>query len=290
MLTLEQFEERKNYIGASEAAAAIGLSRWQTPLELWAAKTGQIELSQEETLPMWCGNELEEVVAKRFMLETGKKVRRDNSTIYHKCYPFLACHIDRKVEGEDTILQCKTASAWKEKEWDGEEIPHEYIIQEYHELACTGYKKAIIACLIGNHKFVIKEIYRDDKILNDLVTKEVHFWKEFVEKKIMPGVLSSDNEILGRLFPQAHEGQVIQLSDIATRLCENLEALNQDKFVTEKLIEKARNELKAMIKDNEIGQTGTYQIKWCNVHKDEYIVKAQDYRSLRIKKLKEEGK
>lgn len=277
--------DRTKFIGGSDAAAVIGMSRWQTPLQLWAIKTGQIENLNEETLPQWCGKELEDVVAKRYMIETGKKVRRDNSTIFHKQYPFLACHIDRKVEGEDTILQCKTVSAYKEKEWDGEDIPIEYIIQEYHELACTGYKKAIIACLIGNHKFIIKEIERDEKVLKNLIDKEVYFWREFVEKKVMPGVAANDDSVLNQLFPHTEEGIIIPLPDDVNQICETLESLNQDKFVVEKQIGKLRNELKAMIKEKEIGTTGRYEIKWGNVKKAEHVVKAHEYRQLKIKKI-----
>ena len=44
-------EERRNYIGGSDIAAILGMSRWKTPLKLWLEKTGEVEpddLSENE--------------------------------------------------------------------------------------------------------------------------------------------------------------------------------------------------------------------------------------------------
>ena len=43
--------ERSEYIGGSDIASVMGLSRWKTPLQLWAEKTGNIpqeDLSDKE--------------------------------------------------------------------------------------------------------------------------------------------------------------------------------------------------------------------------------------------------
>lgn len=277
-LTKEQLEERKNYIGASEAAAVLGLSRFDTPLGIWAVKTGQLAPSEEETLPMWVGTESEEMVAKRFMLETGKKVRRVNDTLYHKEHPFLACHLDRKVEGEDTILECKTANAFKYREWE-DDIPTEYIVQVYHELACSGYKKAYIACLIGNSKFVFKEIFRDEKVIQDMIKKEVSFWNDFVIPKIMPGqIMAADDDVLYKLFPVASDEEVVELADQANMICESIDSLQADGKVIKKQIEEQKNELKVMLGKHAVGSTGRYKISWKN----------QSRKGVDVKLLKEE--
>ena len=93
MLTDEEKKERMGYIGASEAAGVLGLSRWQTPLQIWALKTGQIQYGPE-TLPQWVGTEMETVVAKRFMQETGLDVYPSLELFKHPDHDFIACHID----------------------------------------------------------------------------------------------------------------------------------------------------------------------------------------------------
>ena len=203
MLTKEQLQERRGYIGASEAAAVLGLSRWNTPLSIWADKTGKTQHPEDEKLYQWLGTELEEVVAKRFTFETGKKVHKVNEPFIHKVHKFLRCNIDRKVVGENAILQCKTCTPYKAKEWGGDIVPNEYIVQELHELACSGYDRAYIAVLIGNQDFKIKVVERDEKLINDIINKEVHFWNTFIVPDVMPiTIKADDSDILYGLYPK----------------------------------------------------------------------------------------
>ena len=65
-------EERRQYIGGSDIAAVMGMSRWKTPLTLWLEKTGEIESttnSNNEAVEL--GRELEDFVAKKFTRVTG---------------------------------------------------------------------------------------------------------------------------------------------------------------------------------------------------------------------------
>lgn len=289
MLTEEQLKERKNYIGASEAAAALGLSRWQTQLELWGIKTGRIEpkdLSDNVAVEM--GNELEEVVARLFTKRTGLKVQRVNSAYVHDKYNFLRCHIDRKVVGQSAILQCKTCSAYKAKEWDGEEIPQEYIIQEYDELAITGYDKAYIAVLIGGQDFRIKEIYRTDEIIKDIIEKQLKFWQDFVLTDKMPmNIVAKDSSVLYDLYPISDTNADIILNDDVNIKIEQINSMIQDKIALEMQIEKNKNEIKAILGNAESGRTNNWRIQWKTQHKKEYVVKESHTRVFRISSIKE---
>ena len=280
MLTKQELVERKKYIGASEAAGVLGLSRWQTPLSVWADKTGKVEKPQEEKLYQWLGTEMEEIVAKRFTLETGKKVHCVSEAFVHKQYPFLRAHIDRKVEGENAILQCKTATAYKAKEWCGEDVPHEYIVQELHELACSRYDRAYIAVLIGNQDFKIKIVERDEKLIADLIKKEVYFWNTFIMPDVMPVQITKDDaDTLYSLFPREEPGTEIELTDDANRLVESLQALKQDAKVLGGQIEKTENEIRAMLKDCETGKSDLWAVTW----------KAQETIRLDSKRVKDEA-
>lgn len=272
--------DRQSFIGGSDAAAVLGLSRWSTPLQVWAIKTGQIpEPDISSKIAVKLGLKLEDTVADFFADETGKKVRRCNETLYHPQYPFLAANIDRRVVGEESILECKTASAWKAKEWQGEDIPQEYIIQCYHYLAVTGAKKAYIAVLIGNQDFQWKEIQRDEKLIKDMVKKEVDFWENFIVPKVMPAqIYCNDTETLYSLFPQEKEGSTVELGDDVDAMIESLQAQKQDCKTLEMYIEKQENEIKMMLKDAEIGLTPHHKISW----------KAQSRKNIDTKKLREE--
>jgi len=266
MLTPEQVIERKSYIGGGDAAGILGLSRWTTQLEIWAIKTGKVIPEDiSDKLAVKLGNKLEDTVAELFMEETGKKVHRVNQTLFHPEYDFLGANIDRRVVGEEAILECKTCSAWKAKEWQGEEIPQEYILQVVHYLAITGAKYGYIAVLIGNQEFKWQMITRDDDLIRDLIAKEVAFWNNFVVPQIMPMTIqAADSDVLYSLFPVADPNADVLLGDEVNVLLERIDASSAELNLLEKDIEKMKNEVKAILGDDEKGQTGLYKVSWKN--------------------------
>lgn len=267
MLTDEQLKERRNYIGASQAAAVLGMSRWATPLSIWAEKTGQIVRKDDDAFHKKLGHRMERLVAELYEEETGRKLEEVPETLYHPDHRFIGCNLDRRVVGENVIVQLKTAAGWKAKEWEEDEIPREYILQEIHELAVSGAERADIAVLIGNQDFKIKPIYRKDILpaMKDLVAREVHFWETFVLPKVMPThITARDRETLEELFPMAESGPPLQLSDEANAIAENLEAMGVDLRMIEGQIEKQKNTLLAMLGAHESGTTGRWDILWAN--------------------------
>lgn len=289
MLTEEQVKKRSTFIGGSDAAAVLGLSRWKTPLSVWASKTGAVQDEDiSDHLAIEVGNELEDVVCRLFTKKTGKALRRVNEPIFHPDYPFIGGFIDRRVVGEDSIVEAKTASGWKEKEWGGEDIPREYLIQVMHYLAITGNKRAYLACLIGgNQKFVWKTVERDDGMIKDMIAKEVYFWREFVEPKIMPmTVTAKDADTLYGLFPLDDQTE-IKLSDDANKICDSISAMVSDSKAIGTKIDQAKNELRLMLKEHSMGKTDTYKVSWITQEKKEYVVKASKIRVFRISKIKE---
>jgi putative phage-type endonuclease len=282
--TKEKVEERKFYIGGSDAAAILGLSRYRTPLQVWAIKTGQVAPEDiSDRVAVKLGNKLEQTVAEFFMEETGKKVQRVSETLYHPSYPFLGANIDRLVIDEKAGLECKTANQFKMREWEGEEIPQEYQVQCLHYMAVTGLPVWYLAALIGNMAFLWKVFVRTDakvklpdmpkehinpvepKTLNEMVAKEVYFWNNFIVPKVMPMTITSqDDDILYRLYPKAASESIIELGDDASRVCESLDSMQADYAVLEKEIDEQKNTLRAMLKTYETGVTPKYKITWKN--------------------------
>ena len=68
---------RKSGLGGSDAGAVCGLNPYSSPLQVFCDKTTE-EVQDHDNESMRQGRDLEEYVAKRFMEETGKKVRRSN--------------------------------------------------------------------------------------------------------------------------------------------------------------------------------------------------------------------
>lgn len=311
-ITEQQIEERANYLGGSDAAGILGLSRWKTPLQVFMAKVHPARDDSESRIggknePAYWGNKLEDKVCEAFTEVTGKKVYRVNETLIHPDYPFIRANIDRRVVGEDAGFEAKTASAYKAKEWADEEMPAEYIIQCQHYLAVTGKAYWYLACLIGGQKFIWKSIPRDEELIKQIIEAEVAFWNDFVLKKQPPMVTGreQDSHLLERLYPEAIIGtEAILPEPMAETLKERAEIISTIKEREERLT-LIENEVKAGMKDAETARAGQFLISWKNQSRTgidskalkerypdifEAVQKPSTFRVLRIKEEKENGK
>lgn len=263
-MSIDQTHDRSKMLTGTDIAAILGLSPYKTPMQVWAEKTGRVQAQNiDDKLCVRLGIKLEDTVAQLFSEETGKKVYPIPETLFHPQYSFLAGHIDRKVEGENALLECKTTSPFRAKEWDDYGIPPEYVCQVYHYLAITGHEKAYIACLIGNHKFEIREVPRDQKTIDALIEKEVSFWNDYVLADKMPPMIScNDTSVLLSLFPQTDPSKIITLDDNTDNLIESLESYKQDLKSLEATIEQQENQLKLLMGNAEIAKSNRYKLSW----------------------------
>lgn len=253
--------DRSKFIGGSDIAAVMGLSRWKTPLQLWAEKTGQVEekdLSNIEAVQL--GIELEDFVAKKFQKKTGLDVRRAPKYYIHPKYNFLSCQVDRLVTGTDELLECKTAHYRKAKEWEGEEIPIEYIMQVIWQLGITVRSKGWIAVLIGGQAFRYKAIPSDRDLFEKMIGQALKFW-DMVKNNIPPMACADDREILLALYPQENNAELLQSyqemeNDIARRqeLKGHIEAMKEEADTID-------NKLRQVIGDNLGIKTQKYIVK-----------------------------
>ena len=143
---------RKTGLGGSDAGAVCGLNPYSSPLQVFYDKTSE-EVQDKDSESMRQGRDLEEYVARRFMEETGKKVRRSNFMYRSEEHPFMLADVDRLVVGEDAGLECKTANAYNADKWKDGKIPAHYMIQCYHYMAVTGMKNWYIAVVILGQEF-----------------------------------------------------------------------------------------------------------------------------------------
>lgn len=209
---------RKNGIGGSDAAAAVGLSPYQSPLELWLIKTGRdANLPRPDpndtTSPTFWGNLLEPIVAASYTKQTGNRVRRVNAVLRHQSIPWMIANIDREVVGcrDVQLLECKTAGEFGARLWrDG--VPDSVQIQVAHQLAVTGKQAADVAVLLCGQKLEVHRVERDDALIARLIELEAAFW-QFVETDTPPPADGSDSadRALRCLYPGA--GGTVDFTD-----------------------------------------------------------------------------
>lgn len=208
-------EVRRTGIGGSDAAAAVGLSPYQSQLELWLSKTCRdTELPKPDPNDMgaatYWGALLEPIVAAAYTRQTGRRVRRVNAVLRHPTVPFMLANLDREVVGESDVqvLECKTAGDYGSRHWqDG---PPEYVVlQVQHQLAVTGKQAADVAVLLCGQRLEVHRIERDDALIGQLIALEAEFWR-YVETDTPPpgdGSESADRA-LRCLYPRDSGGTV----------------------------------------------------------------------------------
>lgn len=202
---------RKQGIGSSDAAAAVGLNPYQSALELWMVKTGRdanlpkVDPS-DDTTPMYWGTLLEHIVAAHYARRTGRKVRRINAVLQHPDpdKSWMLANIDREVMGDPdvSILECKTAGLNGARLWrDG--VPEYVQLQVQHQLAVTGKAAADVAVLICGQDLQIFRIQRDERLIGNLIELERSFWQRVVEDRQPPADGSdSADQALRALYPR----------------------------------------------------------------------------------------
>lgn len=259
----EWLSHRKGSIGGSDAAAIIGLNDYASAYSVWAEKLGKLP-EQEDNEAMRIGRDLEEYVAKRFTEKTGLKVKRENAIIYNPQYPFAHANIDRRIVGENAILECKTCSALSTKRFKNGEYPATYYTQVVHYMAITGASKAYIAVLIMGKEFLVFEVNRDDTEIAALMAAEERFWSH-VTNKTAPEMDGSKatTDTLKALYPEGTPNKAVDLFGYDDCLEQYMALKDQIDELT-KLRDEMANKVKIYMGDSPKAESDYFKVSWAS--------------------------
>lgn len=274
---------RSQFIGGSDIAAVMGMSRWKTPLQLWAEKKGKVQSEVYDPESAEIGKEMEDYVSRWFSKQTGMKLRRDSRSFKHPKYSYMVGHIDRWIVGEDALFEAKTASAFKLKEWDKESIPTEYLLQVMWYLGLVRKKTGYIAVLIGGNRRIWKKIEFDKNLFDQMVKSAKEFKEEYLDKDLMPIAISGDDDFVDELWPESlpestmtFEGEDEEkINNLIEERVGGLQVIKD----AEREIDAINAKIKQKLGDNEVGMTGQYIVSWRN----------QIRESVDTSRLKEDG-
>jgi putative phage-type endonuclease len=254
-------DQRRKGIGGSDAGAILGLNPYKSKYALWAEKTGKLDDSVPDNEAMRVGRDLEDYVAKRFMEETGKRVRKSGFSYRSKEHPFMLANVDRLIIGEDAGLECKTANAMSKVDWAGGDIPPSYYCQCYHYMAVTGLKRWYIAILVMGKGFYWHCIERDEAEIEALVEAEENFW-HLVETDEEPEIDGSDatTDAIAVIYAESQR-YTCQLQNTADLIEEIMEE-NQNIKESQERVKQLQNQIKAEMQDAEKAETDFYKISW----------------------------
>ncbi len=278
-------EDRKSYLGASDAAAALGLSKWKTPVQLWMEKTGDLA-PDPDNLPMRLGRFLEPFVLELFQEESGLEVMNRQKEYVSYAHPWRRAHLDGMTP-DGAIVESKTAGmiflssshGWGEPGTD--DVPDSYLLQAQHQLSLVPEAKIVWMPVLLRGDFRIYRIERNDDIIRNLVEREAEFW-ELVENRIMPRPVSLDD--IKALFPNHIEETIVATDEILT----DLVCLASIKKSLKKLREEEERtmfRIAAYMKEKAylIDQNGEQVASFKSQNRKAYSVKESQSRVFRIK-------
>lgn len=280
-------EARRQGIGASEAAAVLGLSPYQSPLQLYAEKLGLVEPDAERSEAIEWGLMLQPVIVGRYRKVTGRPTWEDEApyTVRRsRSHPFMLATLDAltKIDGPKIPLEVKNVGGYRREDWT-EEPPLWVQIQAQHQMAVLGTEAASVCALIGGNRFVWCDLTRNDRFIAALIERLADFWARLLAKEPPPvdGTQAS-RELLTKLYPKDTPGLVVTLPGDAVEWDQQLQAAKEAKRVAEGIITEQENRIKAAIGEAEQGvlQTGT-AYTWKATDRKGYTVEPTTVRTLR---------
>ena len=254
---------RRKGIGGSDCAAACGLSRWKSPLQLFVEKTSGVKTEPDNEKMEW-GKRLEPLIRNTFAEKSGLTVVECPIMFAFKEYPYMIANVDGIVsekDGSKSLLEIKTVGEYASSDWD-EGLPIEYYLQIQHYLAVTDLKKAYCAVLIGGNKFSHQVVERDKETIDTITALEYDFWNNHVLKGIPPAVSDKDSEILNTLYPKSNSATAILPTEADEIINEYLEIKSlEEELKKQKAL--AENKLKAILGDNECAKSSVgFSVNW----------------------------
>jgi len=280
--TVSQEEDEKEWlanrtkgIGGSDVGAICGVNKYSSARLVYLKKTGQYQDSEDEFSDaalerMHFGRLLEPIVANEYVRRTGNKVVVSPATLTHKDYPWAIANVDRFIVDDKGvpygILECKTASEYMDEAWSEGDVPLSYLYQLNWYLWVTGLEYGVIACLVGGNKFYYYEVWRNDELLRDEILPKVdRFWNYHVKNLIEPELTGTDvdSEYVANENSEVIKGSEIVLEDeTMNELAATVKECRAKIKELEATEKEAANRLKDALKNNEIGYTKDYIIKW----------------------------
>ena len=240
----EWLAEREKGIGASEVAAILGLSPWDTPFSLWLKKTHQAE-PEPENFAMRRGHYLEDAVVQWWQDETGEKVIKASAAdiIYvHPDYDFMRATPDRIVRGRKKMLEVKSTAGYM-----GEEIPDYYLAQCIYQMYVTGIHEEELIYIQGDLTFGRFKVQYDAEFAEFIAQKVKEFWNDCVIGGKEPDLISVSDFTLKGSDP----GTTIEADEEAYAQLLSLRTLNKELNTKEADAEALKDSIKLYMGQNE---------------------------------------
>ena len=253
MKNLQWHIDRQKGIGGSDAAAALGLSHWTTPLELYEQKIQTIteDMVQAATWEQMQGNAMEPVLLQQYATEMQIEVLQPKDAMVHPKHQFMRYNPDGIVEkdGVRILLELKTAR-WS-RDWDtvgSDGIPMAYLAQVQHGMAVAGIDLAHVYVSIGGARPILYAVEADKEAQQQIIDGEAVFWQH-VENRVPPAPVTYEDA--ANLYKFSQMGTTIVADDATLAAMQQLKAIRAQQKELNSQEELLAVQVQGFIKDNE---------------------------------------
>lgn len=193
-------EQRREGLGSSDAAPAVGLSPWKTQFQLYLEKLGEAPTIDRErelsgALFIELGNAVEPVALSAFTRRTKFQVSDRQRRVVDPNWSRRWVRVDG-LSSDGGLIEAKSVGFADPEEWGDEledgAVPLHYLIQTQHGLACTELPHAWMPLIVSNRQFRLYRIKRDEELIQLLTKREREFWTR-VEARDPPAVANLED-------------------------------------------------------------------------------------------------
>lgn len=216
--TPEWIAWRALHLGASEAAAILGKSKFQTPYQLWCEKTGRAQ-GFEGNAATLRGSEIEAKARASYEVLNGF-IDMPPECVEHPAYKFLSASLDGISEDRKTILEIKYPSQESHDLALHGTVPEHYFIQCQHQLMCVPEAEVVHYWSYREGNGALVKVYPDLKLIEIIMKAEFAFW-DLVQSDIAPPLTDKDAKLVD-------SGEV-------KNICEILISIKEDKSKSAKI-------------------------------------------------------
>jgi putative phage-type endonuclease len=167
-------------IGSSEAAGACGLSSYETPLHIYARKTGELP-EIDDTDAMWWGRQLEPLILERWL----SKRQTPPEEYRYPCPMFRRDGVPFQTATPDAILYGREGVEIKSTTWrraselgaEGtDEAPAEWVLQCQQAMAVCDLDAMFLVVLIDKDRIWEGRVERNESLIERITAAEAELW------------------------------------------------------------------------------------------------------------------
>lgn len=255
MVAIASIQQRSDAgLGASEVAASIGLHPYQTPYDVYAVKTGDMQPFAGNDATRW-GQLIEPAARTAYVEKTGYSLHVPPESLFHEEIEWARATPDAIVVDQEYdenhghwrhLVQIKNTGFWPGQQWK-HGPPDHVTIQEQWEMFVTGLPRADVVVSLGGGFPEIFTIHRDEKLIDDLVKAATKFWRH-VENRIPPPIddtASCRDYWTKRASSTMAEGVVVPWA-LSESIAEEYRAAWGDEKRAKKRLETAKNAIRSL--------------------------------------------